>query len=163
MGSFPIIPFAIIIIACVILFQFLQAFGEMNGCWKWPWVEGKILESSREMRTRSNAGRMRRMEYARVVYEYRVDGQVYRSSRLYFGPEVGGTLASRKALKYPVGETVKVYYKPENPSEAVLERNAPALLFLLGMVAFIVFLAFIGPGFVFQLKGCSPQFPKSGF
>jgi len=163
MGAFPILPLALVIIGCVILYQFLRAFHEMYGCWKWPAAEGKVLRSCREMRTRSHAGRLKRMEYAKVLYEYKVDGKTYQSTRIYFGPELGGTLASRKAFKYPEGATVAVRYNPKNPSEAVLERNAPAMLFLLGIVVFIVFLSSLGSGMVIPLKGCLPQFPKSGF
>jgi hypothetical protein len=40
--------------------------------------------------------------------------------------EVGGTGAGRVVERYPIGAQVMVFYDPQNPSDAVLERKAPA-------------------------------------
>ena len=42
------------------------------------------------------------------------------------GPEVGGTGARKVVAKYQPGTQVMVFYDPQNPSDAVLERKAPA-------------------------------------
>jgi hypothetical protein len=40
--------------------------------------------------------------------------------------EVGGTGAGKVIARYPVGAQVMVFYDPQKPSDAVLERKAPA-------------------------------------
>ena len=42
------------------------------------------------------------------------------------GPEVGGPGARKVVAKYQPGKQVMVFYDPQNPSDAVLERKAPA-------------------------------------
>ena len=41
------------------------------------------------------------------------------------GPDVGGTGAHKVVQRYPVGAQVMVYYNPEKPSDALLERGMP--------------------------------------
>ena len=64
--------------------------------------------------------------YPVVQYSYQVGGQAYQSYKLAPGPEVGGTGAGKVVARYPAGAQVMVFYNPQNPSEAVLERKAPA-------------------------------------
>ena len=52
--------------------------------------------------------------------------QGYQGSRIAPGPEVGGSGASKVVARYPAGAQVMVFYNPQNPSDAVLERKAPA-------------------------------------
>lgn len=61
-------------------------------------------------------------------YKYTVSGQQYQSGALGFGQMVLSDYdaAAQKAAQYPVGSMVQVYYNPENPADAVLERTAPA-------------------------------------
>lgn len=64
----------------------------------------------------------------RVIYEYEVNGQIYKSSLLRAGDkflviQTGGSRTAYDIVdKYPEGAIVTVYYNPQNPSEAVLER-----------------------------------------
>jgi hypothetical protein len=55
-----------------------------------------------------------------------VSGQAYQSSKLAPGPDVGGSGAGKVVARYPAGAQVMVFYNPQNPSDAVLERKAPA-------------------------------------
>lgn len=49
----------------------------------------------------------------------------YESRKVMPGMEWGGSGASKVVEKYPAGSTVTVYYNPENPAEALLERDVP--------------------------------------
>ena len=62
-----------------------------------------------------------------VRYEYEVAGTPYTSSNISFESQLAGN--KRRAIeaivaRYPEGQRVTVYYNPERPKTAVLERSA---------------------------------------
>lgn len=63
--------------------------------------------------------------YPYVVYSYQVNGQPMKNDRIQPGGDVGGMVAYKTLKRYPIGAQVSVYYNPQNPSEALLERNVP--------------------------------------
>lgn len=58
-----------------------------------------------------------------ITYEYVVDGEKYDSDRVHFGYQASSDISYAQGFvnKYPVGETVSVYYDPDDLSQAVLE------------------------------------------
>jgi hypothetical protein len=84
---------------------------------------GTVMMSRVEQRSTSDGY----TDYPIVHYSYQVSGQSYQGMKLAPGPEVGGSGAAKVVSKYPVGAQVMVFYNPQNPSEAVLERKAPGL------------------------------------
>ena len=100
---------------------------------QWPSTMGTVKMSTIEQRSSSEGGYT---DYPVVQYSYQVGGQAYQSYKLAPGPEVGGTGARKVVDRYPAGAQVMVFYNPENPSDAVLERKAPAqwLMWLLLIV-----------------------------
>jgi hypothetical protein len=89
---------------------------------QWPSTMGTVLMSTLERRSSSEGS----TDYPVVQYSYQVGGQPYQSHKLAPGPEVGGTGAGKVVARYPAGAQVMVFYNPQNPAEAVLERKAPA-------------------------------------
>jgi hypothetical protein len=89
---------------------------------QWPATMGNVIMSTIERRSSDDGY----TNYPVVQYSYQVGGQTYQSNKLAPGPEVGGTGAGKVIAKYPAGAHVMVFYNPQNPSEAVLERKAPA-------------------------------------
>jgi hypothetical protein len=89
--------------------------------------------------------------YPVVQYTYQVMGQMLQGRKVMPGPEVGGTGAHKVVNRYPAGAQVMVYYDPNNPSDAVLERGMPGYikwlwvalvltdLFLFGMAVVMAF------------------------
>ena len=91
---------------------------------QWPSTMGTVMMSTLEQRHSSdNSGYT---DYPVVQYSYQVGGRAYQSMKLAPGPEVGGSGARGVVAKYPAGAQVMVFYDPQNPSDAVLERKAPA-------------------------------------
>jgi uncharacterized protein DUF3592 len=97
---------------------FLWGLNTLYAGWSsrsWPTADGKIFYSS----ARTGGRNYRRQ----LWYEYNVRGTRYVAENY----RVGGNRSPFKdtvkeaAERYPVGHTVKVYYNPSNPSEAVLE------------------------------------------
>lgn len=91
---------------------------------QWPSTMGTVVMSMIEWRSDSDSGRI---AYPVVQYSYQVNGQAYQSTKLAPGPEMGGSGANKVVAKYPAGAQVMVFYDPQKPSDAVLERKAPAM------------------------------------
>ncbi len=118
----------------------------------WPSVEGRI-ESSRVRRlTHSSEGSETTSSYSpEIKYTYSVMGNNYEGNRISFGVPIGSFESSAKQVvaRYPHGTTRMIYYDPQNPARAVLERkvynNVTALIvtiacLLIGIGSLVVLL-----------------------
>ena len=88
----------------------------------WATTTGRVILSTLEARRGSKGGTV---YYPVVQYQYRVHAMDYESRKIMPGMEWGGSGAQAVVAKYPTGSTVTVYYNPENPAEALLERDVP--------------------------------------
>jgi Ca2+/Na+ antiporter len=101
----------------------------------WSSTEGRIVSSRIEYAPNSKTD-----FEAAIEYEYIVDGKLYYNSRtrLSGNTETARYEAEARTEKYPRGKSVTVYYAPENPQNATLERNLrnlnPYVWFLMGMI-----------------------------
>lgn len=95
----------------------------VNTVGKWPTTTGTIILSTVEARSDSEGGTT---YYPVVRYTYQVRGQTFQGDRIAPGMEVGGSGAGKVSARYPTGAQVPVYYDPQSPSDAVLEKKAPA-------------------------------------
>lgn len=102
---------------------------KMNAINQWPQTMGTILMSTTQAR-RSSDGSGGYTHYPVVMYSYQVGGQGYQGSTIAPGPEVGGSGADKVVARYPSGTQVMVFYNPQNPADAVLEKKAPAQFWL---------------------------------
>ena len=89
---------------------------------QWPSTMGNVVASRVEQRSSSDGS----TDYPVIQYSYQVGGQSHQGTKRAPGPEVGGTGARKVVGRYPAGAQVMVFYNPQNPSDAVLERKAPA-------------------------------------
>jgi hypothetical protein len=92
----------------------------------WILTLGEIVTSEVKV---GITGRRRSTVYSpRIIYEYEVMGQRYRGERVHMGYELGTGVqswAEERLANYPVGKRVEVYYDPNDPANAVLEKSAP--------------------------------------
>lgn len=97
----------------------------------WPSVPGVVVRSDVEVNETPSLDPngvtiYRRSELPVIEYVYRVAGQEYHSQTVRAGDRYSnfGVSANKERIlaAYPAGATVTVYYNPENPSEAALER-----------------------------------------
>lgn len=116
-----IIGFVLLILNAIFLGIIFFMRKKMAAVSQWPSTMGTVLMSTLERRSSSEGS----TDYPVVQYSYQVGGQAYQSYKLAPGPAVGGTGAGKVVARYPAGAQVMVFYNPENPSEAVLERKAP--------------------------------------
>jgi hypothetical protein len=63
--------------------------------------------------------------FADVTYEFKVDGKTRKGSRVSIGEDLGNVEVAETLIRYPAGADVTVYYNPNNPEQAVLERDPP--------------------------------------
>lgn len=128
-----IIVFVLFILNAIFLAVIFFMRRKMAAVSQWPSTMGTVNSSYLERRSSSEGGST---NYPVVQYSYQVGGQTYQNSKLAPGPEIGGTGAGKVVERYPAGAQVMVFYNPQNPSDAVLERKAPAqwLMWLLLIV-----------------------------
>jgi len=118
-----IIGFVLLFLNAVFLGIIFFMRRKMAAVSQWPSTMGSVLSSRIEQRSSSEGGYT---DYPVVQYSYQVGGQTFQTIKLAPGPEVGGTGARKVVARYPAGAQVMVFYNPQNPAEAVLERKAPA-------------------------------------
>ena len=108
----------------------------------WPSTPGQITDShvSRSQSTDSD-GDTTTSYAARVAYTYQVGGETYSGHNIAFGfsPSYSSEAkAQADAARYPVGSQVPVYYNPDKPSDAVLQRQASGSK--VGLILGIIFI-----------------------
>jgi len=109
----------------------------------WSSTMGTVLSSTIEWHRRSEGGSV---AYPSVQYSYQVMGQMLQGSKIMPGPPVGGSGAKKVVARYPAGAQVMVYYDPNNPSDAVLERNMPGHITWLWVTLVLVDIFLCGLG-----------------
>jgi hypothetical protein len=144
-GSICFSEIVISVIFLVIIFSAKRSAAQAQS---WATTSGRVILSTLEARRGSKGGTV---YYPVVHYQYRVHAMNYESRKIMPGMEWGGSGAPAIIAKYPTGSTVTVYYNPENPAEALLERNAPSYtiwlwaaliisnLFMCGLAALLFF------------------------
>ncbi|MCC5830510.1 MAG: DUF3592 domain-containing protein [Phycisphaeraceae bacterium] len=120
----------------------------------WPGTVGQILDSYHDThRAHRGLDGGITIQTSRIQYSYRVDGVTYTSDVVALGGNYDtseGTPARERLERYPVGAQVEVYYNPQNPEEACLEREIEGewLIVLVSAVFLLVgsalFLGMIG-------------------
>jgi hypothetical protein len=117
-----IIVFVLFILNAIFLTIIFFMRRRMATVSQWPSTMGTVMMSTIEQRSSEDGY----TDYPVVQYSYQVGGQSFQGMKLAPGPDVGGTGARKVIAKYPSGAQVMVFYNPHNPSDAVLERKAPA-------------------------------------
>ena len=103
----------------------------------WPAIQGTIAESwIEETSTTDDDGSIAYRYAPKVRYRYALMGKEYRGERIAFGPGKSGSRsgAGKGLAKYPKGGSALVYYNPEKPEDAVLERSISKGLLVTGAV-----------------------------
>lgn len=98
---------------------------------RWPSINGKVIatkvvQSTIEKSLRSNDGATEsKLSFCPVIeYEYTVNDKRYTSDRLSLSVDQRSSPRYLEPIlkKYAPGTAVKVFYNPDNPADAVLEK-----------------------------------------
>jgi len=116
------------IVGLLCLMAFLGSFIMIANQERAPWsaVTGKVVES-RAQRYSRGVGRGAGTHYVPVVeYAYLVNGREFHSRIIGDDdqPEDSSAEAEKIASRYPKDSSVRVFYDPENPGNAMLEKPA---------------------------------------
>ena len=126
--------------------QLMASFEAMS----WPTASGKVTRSevqtlSQSVRRRGSDGVRRSSveEYykADIEYEFELNGVTHDGNQLT--TLQGGNLATRPSVektvaRYPVGQTVTVSYKPDDPDQSVLEPGSWGGFFALAGLSLVL-------------------------
>lgn len=94
----------------------------------WPSAQGRIVRSTMRAVRQRHAGEATTVgNVPDVEYVFSVGGVEYRGNRIGIGEIRAGSPQAEAALeRYKVGRTGPVFYNPDKPEEAVIERDPPA-------------------------------------
>jgi hypothetical protein len=97
---------------------------------QWPSVPGAVVSSV--MVTDTNGADIATFTPV-VTYNYVVNGQALQCDRVRFSP----TRSKKILAKYPNGNPVQVFYDPQHPSTAVLEKGGSTRVMMFVGIAVI--------------------------
>ncbi len=130
------------LVGMALVFAGIRTYRKSDESLSWPTTTGTIQVS--EVRRTSGANNE---FHSYVEYQYSVLGTDYVSHTVTFGELAGfqdtkKSIAQKTVNRYPAGSTVTVYYDPQDPKKAVLQRGGDSALLWLGgafMVSAVVF------------------------
>lgn len=146
-GSFDLyLGMLLLVVGVSIAAVSLDSIRVASEAFNWPSSPARVIVSEPRMQffgwyilSRSGSHPDRGLvQYIR--YEYTVAGTIYRSDRydLITPPRKRNHYQRSDARLYPMDATVSVYYDPDQPGSAVLEKNVPPeviLLLVVGVLA----------------------------
>jgi len=133
-------------------FFFLRPMLDVSKARHWPWVPCHIISSRVQSHSGSKGGTTYSVD---IAYRYTVDGKVHTSNRYEFmgGSSSGYSGKAAIVARYPPGATSRCFVNPDDPTDAVLERDFtpgmlvglfPALFFFIGLGGLVW--TFVGGG-----------------
>ena len=153
-GGFVFLLFACGMFAAVIIVAVAKKLREARKTARWPSVVGRVIASGVKSRKKRpgdagyNFSDTEVTNEPRVVYEYKIANRKYHCERITIAERIGGDDLEAFLARYPVGASVTVYYDPDDPKSAVLERDVP-----LGRLIAAVVLAFAWAVATGRLRG----------
>jgi len=139
-----IFPLIFVLAGAIIAFFGIRGLLLSKASVEWPTAQGIVLESSVERQfSRDNSRRGESTYYARLFYEFSVDGTTFTGDRAAYGDRGSRDPSHARGVvsRYPQGKTVTVYYMPGNPEECLLEPGLQGQAWFLpglGLVFFVV-------------------------
>ncbi|MDD5466249.1 MAG: DUF3592 domain-containing protein [Anaerolineales bacterium] len=115
-------------IGTFLIYKGLQARKKAEASQGWPATTGQITQAQVSRSTHTDSDGDTSTSYTpHVEYSYRVAEQEFTGKNITFGlTQSFSQPAKAQAVlaRYPVGSQVSVYYDPNQPGDAVLERKA---------------------------------------
>ena len=109
----------------------------------WPSAQGTIASSQLLAVGRGKS----RWYKAQVTYTFAANGHAYTGERVMFGDARSSSMAKEQRVvdRYQQGAPVEVFYNPQQPQEAVLERrtSGTTLTYLILGTVLLVFALFM--------------------
>jgi hypothetical protein len=119
-------PFTIIYIALIITalyFTFVTAPMAINAN-NWPQTQGKVTQAELAQRKRiTKTSDIISVFSAKIHFEYTINGHQYIGHELRWSDRNSENIEALMVAQYPAGANVTVFYNPEKPNIAVLQKG----------------------------------------
>ena len=132
-----LIPLIFVIIGFVLLFIYFRNLAQVRASQTWSTAQGTVIQSwVRKSNSTDSDGSTSSSYHPEIHYLYQIKGDEHQGNKIAFGPRVGGSRSRAKKIveKYPTGANVTVYYQPDKPANAVLERSISKISLVLGII-----------------------------
>ena len=132
-----LIPAIFVVIGLVLLFIYFRNLAQVRASQNWSTTQGTVIQSwVRRSKSTDSDGSTSSSYHPEIHYLYQILGKEYQGNKIAFGPRVGGnrSRAEKMVEKYPTGATVTIYYHPNKPTNAVLERSISKILLVMGII-----------------------------
>ena len=137
-------------IGCLMLLSADISLVQARKSKNWPVIPGVITQSTIEKREQGEEDQALRVTYEPTIrYQYTIQDQQYIGQRVFFGmAHLDQQGAQYLTSHYLPGMGVLVHYHPRNPTQAVLETDAPSAreirrlglaILLVGLTAALIF------------------------
>ena len=126
----------------ILLFFTIRTRQKSNASMSWPSTTGQISAATVRKNSSVDENGQVNISYSPIVeYDYWVNGQAYKGRRINFGTTASPKkeAAQKEVDRFPFGRQVAVFYNPEKPGEAVLEKKV--VTSKVGLIVGSVFLA----------------------
>jgi hypothetical protein len=126
----------------ILLFFAIRTRQKSSASMAWPSTIGRITTSTVRQNSSTDEDGHVSFTYSPVVeYDYSVNSQVNKGRRINYGITASQirAAAQREADRFTPGMQVTVYYNPEKPGEAVLEKKV--VKSNIGLILGIIFMA----------------------
>lgn len=138
----------------IAILSYVRSQKKSETCQKWALTPGTVVSSSIHQSTTISQDDPPTYT-PQIRYVYYVMGELYQGSRVFIGPIPSRrrSQAEQIVARYPAGATVTVYYDPNKPADAVLERSAPGntAVLILGILFVVITLCLVCPGILLTL------------
>jgi len=132
-----LVPMIFFIIGLVMIYIYFRNLVKVRASQAWPNIQGTVLQSwVRQSSSIDDDGSVSYRYHPEIHYQYQIMGTEYQGNKIAFGPKVSGnrSRAEKMIEKYPTGANVTVYYRPDKPANAVLERSISKVSLVLGLI-----------------------------
>jgi len=141
---FAILCYIAIGIGILICIHVVRSYREWKTAVHWPHTKGEVVDSQIAFHSSSSEGSPGEPRYfIRVRYQYTVNGRKYLSRRISLTRQTitcqyRSTAEIIQKQQYGQGQTIRVYYNPDKPQSATLDKSVNnkvlLLLFLGGLI-----------------------------
>ena len=125
----------------ILLFFAIRTRRKSSASMAWPSTTGQISTASVRQNSATDEDGHVNFTYSPIVeYDFPVNGQAFKGRRINYGITASPTreAAQKEVDRFPIGRQVTVFYNPEKPSEAVLEKKV--VTSKVGLILGIVFM-----------------------
>lgn len=120
-----------------------------NASQSWQGTQAQVIASDIKKSTSNDSDYGQSTSYEAIIhYRYSVLGKDYTGERVSFGVKNSSEKLARETVaRYPINTSVTVFYNPDKPEQAVLERASSS-----GWLQIVIGIALFVAGIYFAIK-----------